>query len=296
MKKYLLMLTVILITILSGCKQDDAEVYNYRPRQNNSYVSKDERILIDYKTDENGSIERINIDKLLTIEQMIVNNPNIDYDIQIEGFSGEIFTDAPPLCLLPSSVKVPVNIEVGSIRYKFKSSDCIYKEVGRDNEFKTTSFAKEYTVQDTIGEPTDTKVHIVAYVNNGIQLFTDVLYLPHTLKTLGVYGISMSVDSGLPLNSSIDYINDMKIYEQFLIIHQLNETAINELYGISEDINLLDLDNFEITPIVKLDFVDYYEDEINAMDELEKKIGLLNVEEVDETEGESEETDETDES
>lgn len=269
--------------ILAGCKKDQTE-YNYRPRQNDTYISDDGNILIEYKTDENGELERIYIDRLLTIDQMITKNPFIDYEITIEGFDGEVFTSAPASCLLPSGVKVPINIEVGSVRYKFKTTECIYKEVGRDNEFKTTSFAREYGVKDTIQEPIDSKINIVVYIEGSTSLFTEVFELHHTIRTLGVYGIEFSVDNGLPLLSDIDFTKHMKTYEQFLLDKQDNELAVNEIYGYSSDINILNIDDFESLTSVIENFTDLYEDEYNAMLELQIDIGIKPVEEVTEDE------------
>lgn len=293
MKRYSIVLVLLLVLVLSGCKSDKNE-YNFRPRQNDTYISNDGTVLISYKTDENGRLERIYIDRLLTIEQMITKNPFIDYDVTVPGFEGEIFVSAPPSCLLQSGVKIPVNIEVGSIRYKFKTTDCIYKEVGRDNEFKTTSFAKEYGVKDTIEEPIETSISIVVYMENSTsKLFTEVYDLHHTLRTIGVYGIPLSVDNGLPRSNAVDFTKHMKIYEQYLLKMQENELAVNEIYGYSSDINLLSIEEIGSVSALIDNFTDLYENEYEAMKELQEEIGIFPVEEVEEDEPIDETEDET---
>jgi hypothetical protein len=276
MRKYSLITMFVLLILLSSCKSDETS-YNYRPRQNDSYISIDGKVLIDYKTDKNGELERLTFDRLLTIEEMITKNPNIDFNIEVEGFSGEIFTGVPAACLLPSGVQVPINIEVGSVRYKFRSSECLYKEVGRDNEFKTTSFAKEYGIKDTILEPVDTKVSIVIFIDGSTQLFTEIYYLPHTLRTIGVYGIKLSIDSGRPLENYLDYTKNMKIYEQFLLSYQDNERALDEIYGVPSEINLLNLDQLDKITVLIEDFVEVYEEEVTAFKELVEEIGIREI-------------------
>lgn len=276
MKKLSLVMLFIVVILLSSCKKSEV-TFNYRPRQNDSYISIDGKVLIDYKTDKNGELERITFDRLLTIEEMITKNPNIDFDIEVDGFTGEIFTVAPAACLLPAGVQVPINIEVGSVRYKFRSTECIYKEVGRDNEFKTTSFAKEYGVKDTIQEPSDTKVSIVIYIDGSTQLFTEIYYLPHTLRTIGVYGVKLSVDSGRPLENYLDYTKNMKIYEQYLLQYQDNERVLDEIYGVPSEINLLNLDQLDKIVVLIEGFIDDYEVEITAFNELVEDIGIKEI-------------------
>ena len=238
------------VTILSGCS-DDGSNYNFRPRQNDYYISEDGKVIIEYKTNENGELVRINIDRLLTIEEMISGNPTIDYGVQVEGFEGDLFVEPPLSCLMPRGVMVPVNIEVGSIRYKFRSSECLYKEVGRDNEFKSSSFAREYGVKDTIRESKETTISIVAYNPDSIELFMEVYELPHTLETLGVFAIELSPDTGNPSRDYLDFSTDMKIYEQYLLRFQDNETVVDEIYGLTEDVNILNFgDLMEVQSLI----------------------------------------------
>ena len=299
MKRYVMLAALFLVALVLTACSDDASNYNFRPRQSDYFISNDGRVIIDYKTNENGELTRINIDRLLTIEEMLAGNPTIDYEVELEGFEGDIFVEPPLSCLLPRGIMVPVNIEVGSIRYKFRSSECLYKEVGRDNEFKNTSFAREYGVKETIRESKDTTISIVAFNPDSIELFVEVYVLPHTLETLGVFATELSPDTGNPSRDFLDYGTDIKIYEQYLIRFQDNETVIDEIYGISDDVNILTFGDFtEIQSIIP-DFEEIYEVEINAVYEFEEEVGIKQVEEEvddtpeDEPEGDSTEGDQT---
>lgn len=279
MKRLFMIIGILgFVFTLSGC-DDEASNYNFRPRQNDYYISEDGNVIIDYKTDENGELTRFNIDRLLTIEEMLSGNPTINYQYELEGFEGDIFVEPPLACLMPRDVLVPVNIEVGSIRYKFRSSECMYKEVGRDNEFKNSSFAREYGVKDTIQESKDTAINIVVYDPDSIELFVEIYELPHTLETLGVFAIELSPDTGNPIKDYLNFSTDMKIYEQYMIRFQDNESVIDEIYGLSEDINILNFGDLTEVQSVIEDFEDTYEVEIQAVYEFEAEVGINQVEE-----------------
>jgi len=272
MRKYIFLCIFAIVVVLSGCS-GSKDKYNFTPRQNDTYISKDGTVLLDYKTNENGKLVRFNIDRLITIEEMILYNPNIDYDLVVEGFDGDIFVKPSVGCFMPKDFKVPVNIEIGSVKYKYYDAYCKYAEVDRNNEFKVSSFAREYELKSTILEDKSVDVNIVIYDENAIETYTEILTLPHTLRTIGVYGIIFGDDYNGPSRYYLSFINDMKLFEQFVLRYQESEKAINEILGDTENINILNFD--ELDQIVSLidDFEELYENEITAIEELEGEIG-----------------------
>ena len=283
MRKLTLLLTVILLFGLSGCKKDES-VYNFKSRKDDYYISENERIIIEYKTDENGQMIELSIDRLLTIEEMIYYNTNIDYDFELEGFSGDIYENAGFLCTQYENFRVPSNIEIGNSKYKYNRTDCEYQEVDRDNVYKSGSYAREYNLEETIAVSKNIIISIVVYNPISTEKFIEIQRIPHTAKLLGVYSIPINSDKdGFTSSGVFNYYNDMAIYEQLYLKHQLNETTVEEINGIPTDINLLDLNDIgSIEPLIA-DFYIMYLDENAAMIELESEIGLF----VDETDGEA---------
>ena len=130
MRKYSLLLTVILVFVLSGCGTEEA-ANNFLIRKESYIISEDNMVLIEYKTDEDGKLVKVNIDRLLTIEEMIFYNTEIDYNYDLEGFSGEIYTLAGHLCTVYDNFYVPINIEIGNTRFIYNVNECSYVEVDR---------------------------------------------------------------------------------------------------------------------------------------------------------------------
>ena len=122
------------------------------------------------------------------------------------------------------------------------------------------------------------------------EKFVDIYDLPHTVKLMGVYTIMINDDlDGFDSRTS-NYFHDIGIYEQLILKHQESEMAINEVSGITTDINLLDFDQLaEVVPLVDA-FEDDFILEITAMDELIVEIGLIVIVDTD-----LDEDDETDE-
>ncbi len=283
MRKLSLVLILILVIGLTGCKGDES-VYNFKSRKDDYYISENDRIIIEFKTDENGKMIELSIDRLLTIEEMIYYNTNINYDFLIEGFGGDIYENAGFLCTQYENFQVPSNIEIGNTKYKYNRTDCEYQEVDRDNIYKSGSYAREYNLEETIAVSKNIIISIVAYDVNSAEKFIEIQRIPHTAKLLGVYSIPINSDKdGFTSSGVFNYSTDMAIYEQLYLKHQMNETTVEEINGIPTDINLLDLNDIDsITPLIA-DFYTMYIEENAAIIELESEIGLF----VDETEGET---------
>ena len=269
-------LSLFLIVLLSAC-DSNATIYNFKIRKDDYLVSEDGNIIIDYKTDENGELVELSIDRLLRIEDMLYYNPLIDYEYELDGFDGDIFTQPGFLCTDYNETVVPINIEVGSTRFKYDRNECEYQEVDRNNDFKSGSYSRKYNLEDTIGVSKETVISIVVYDETSLEKFIDIFELPHTAKMLGVYSIQINDDLDGFDSRTTNYFNDIAFYEQLIIKHQENEMAINEVMGFSMDINLLDFDQMaEVIPLVE-NFEEDYALEIEAINELVDLIGVVNV-------------------
>lgn len=272
-------LTLFLVLLLSAC-DNSASIYNFKIRKDDYFISEDGNIIVDYKTNEKGKLVELTLDRLLTIEDMIYFNPLIDYDYELEGFSGDIFTDPGFLCTNYNEIQVPINIEIGSTRFKYDRIDCEYQEVDRNNIVKSGSYSRKYPLDETIGVSTETIITIVVYDETSIEKFIDIIDLPHTVKMLGVYSIQINSDRDGFNSRTTNYFHEIAIYEQLILKHQENNTAINEVMGFSMDINLLDFDQMaEVIPLIE-DFESDYEQEILAIYELEDLIGVITDDEV----------------
>ncbi len=275
MRKLLMSLSIIFVLLLSACGGEDEIINNFKSRKDDFYISDDNLVIINYKTDEEGKLIELDIDRLLSIEDMIYFNNSVDYDFVLEGFEGEIFENAGFLCTSYYDFKVPSNIEVGNTKYKYNRSDCEYQEVDRDNVYKTGSYARKYSLLDTIPVSKTVSIKIVVYNETQVDKFVEIVDLPHTVESLGVYAIPINSDlDGFGGDGVYNYYKDMGVYEQLYLKNQINELAITEISGIPTDINLFDLNSVsDITPLID-NFEVTYEEEIAAMIELESEIGI----------------------
>jgi len=279
MKKMLFIVSLVLIVVLSACS-DDTSIYNFKPRKDDILVSTNGTILVEYKTNEDGKLIKLHIDRLLSIEDMIYFNPLVDYDYELEGFTGDIYTIAGYSCTKYDNFKVPINIEIGSTRFKYNRIDCEYQQVDRNNLVNNGYYDVSYRLKDTIGVDQDTVISIVVYDENSLEKFINIVDLPNSVKTIGVYSIGFNSDLDDFTSDLDNYYKEIAIYEQLFLKLQGNDLTISEVSGFTEDINLLDIGNLgEITPLIA-DFVIAYEDEIKAMDELEDLIRIVNEEAV----------------
>jgi len=273
MRKYSIITLLILILTLSGCGKEGTS-NNFEERKDSIFYSEGNQVVIEYETDENGKMIMINIDHLLTIEQMVLLNPNIDFNYSIEGFEGDIFVEPSNRCMdYNYSLLMPVNIEVGNTRYKFVDSECKYKTVDNNNELKL-GYADEYLITDTIPESRNTEISIIVYTPGELVPFTEIYDLPNTYERLGVYNIMFNFDRDGFYGDLVNYYKDMAIYEQLYIKHQENEGTLEEISGLSADVNLMDIGSLsDIVPLIE-NFEDIYDAEIQAIEELQAEIGI----------------------
>jgi len=273
--KKLFVLSLFLLVVLSGCKSG-GPVYNFKVRKDDYYISEDGSVIIDYKTDENGKLVELNIDRLLKLEDMLFLNPLVDYDYILEGFTGEIFIEPGYQCTDYNDMLVPINIEIGSTRFIYNRNECEYQEVDRNNVIKGGLYSRKYHLMETIAVDKDTLVSIVVYDENAIENFVDILNLPHTVEMLGVNSIAINYDRDGFLSPVIHYAHDMTIFEQLILKHQEVDTAVTEILGLTMDINLLDFDQIEdLIPLIE-DFKLNFDLEITAVEELEDLISVIN--------------------
>lgn len=289
MRKFSVIVLLLVITLLSGCAEESTAVNNFKIRKDSYLINEDKTVIVEYKTDETGKLVELTMDRLLTVEDIFYYNTEIDYDYVLEGFTGDIFTEAGFLCTSHDELLVPINIEIGNTRFKYDYVECEYVEVDRDNEEKSGSFVRKYEIDDTIDVSRDTIVSIVVYDEDSIERFIEVQQVPHTMKKLGVYSIGFTLNRENFSDGVVNYYRDIAIYEQLLLKHQENEAATAEVMGISANINLLELDQIqEVVPLVD-DFELLYADEYEAFEELVELIGVITEEEVTGEENEPEE-------
>jgi len=251
MRKSLMIIVGVLVLLLTSCGKDAATIYNFDKRQDGTYFSNDGQVIIEYKTDTNGEMIELNIDRLLTIEEMFLQNPNIDLNYELAGFTGDIFMKPANQCTaISNDLWIPINIEIGNTRYKFNGGDCRYETVDTNNEFKI-GFADEYYLTDTITENKNTTISIVVYNPNELVRFIEIYELPHTYELLGAYSILLNEDRSDYEYGYHNYYQDMGVYEQLYWKHQENAATIDEIKGMRTDINIMDLQNLtEVSPLI----------------------------------------------
>ncbi len=286
MMKYGRMFLVFTLIFLLGSCGEDASVNNFVPRQDNYLISEDKQVMIEYKTDIEGKLIELNIDRLLTIEQMILLNPTIDFEYELEGFSGDIFMSPRNECTAYSNdLLIPINLEVGNTRYKFSNSECMYKTVDNYNNFKA-GYSDEYLLKDTIPVSKNVKISIIIYMPDELVKFVEIYEIPNSYERLGVYNIMLNRDKDGFRFDLVNYYRDMSIYEQIYLRHQENSGAIDEVMGVSSEINLMDLNDLS-EPITLIDnFETIYDLEILAIGELQETIGVTFETDDDSPEGE----------
>ncbi|MEC9484731.1 MAG: hypothetical protein UMR38_02500 [Candidatus Izemoplasma sp.] len=274
MRRLLLMSVVLLLTLfLVGCQNDTTVEYNFKARRNSYYIDSTKQVLITYETDNNGKMIDLAINRLLTVEELLLMDPSIDYDMIVEGFDGDIFVEPSNTCTTVSNtLLVPINLEVGNTRYKYNENACQYQIVDSYNQYKS-GYDEEYYLSDTIAVSPTTPISIIIYDEDAVVRFVEVKTLYNSVKDLGLHTLRYNEDNNAYLNTPYHYYHDIKIYEQLYLKYQLNETTIDEISGYSTDINILDIGSLdEVNPLIT-NFSERFSLEINAMNELEAEIG-----------------------
>lgn len=285
MRRYKTFLVVVMVLVLSSCT-NSGPTYNFNERKDSYLVSSDNTVMIYYKTDNDGKLVELNVDRLLTIEEMMILNPTIDVEYDLEGYTGEIFMEPDNICTdISNDVLIPINLEVGNTRYKFDNETCMYKTVDSHNEFKP-GYSVEYLLTDTIPVAAHVTISIIVYNPTELINFVDIYELPNTYKKLGVHNILINRDKDGFDGDLVNYYKDISLFEQLYLKHQEKAGTVNEISGVATDINLMDLNSLtEITPLID-DFRDIYELELDAIEELQEEIGVAFEVESEELEGE----------
>lgn len=293
MRKFLMIVSLVLVFALSACGSDDV-IYNFEARRDGTLISSDKEILIEYTTDVNGKLVSLNIDHLLTIEEMFLLNPVIDPTLEVDGFDGDIFVKPSNQCtLISNDVYVPINLEIGNTRYKYDNDNCQYRTVDTNNNYRA-GFAEEYYLSDRIQEDRQTTISVILYQPDELVKFVELFTVPHTYELLGVYHLTINANRQDVIGGIRHYYNDTSVYEQLYLKHQENDATIDEIKGMSEELNLLDLtDIMEYEPLIE-DFEATYAREIAAIEELQEEIGINFQSEEETTEEENEEDPPTD--
>lgn len=275
MRKYTIILLFIVMVTLSGCGANEEDTNTFLIRKEYTFITEDDSVIVDFKTDENGELVELNIDRLLRIDEMIYYNTTIDYEFELEGFSGEIYTYSGSQCTDFDDLLVPVNIEVGNTRYLYNRTYCQYVEVDRDNEPKLGNLVRTFRLTDTIPVSKDVQVSVVVFDEESIERFVEVDELPHTMKMIGVYSIGLNYERDGFRTQVFNYNRDVRVFEQLILKNQDDETAINEANGLPTEINLLEFDlNDEYVPLID-DFAELYELEVRAIEELFLEIRVI---------------------
>ena len=286
MRRFNIGLVLLVIVLLSGCKKAET-ANNFKTRKDDYFVSEDKSVLIHYKTNEFGELVQIDIDRLLEIEEIIYFDTTIDFDMEVEGFAGDLFMQPRSTCVDYNNILVPINIEVGSTRYKFDRTDCEYQEVNRYNEVKTGSYISKFGIEDTIDVSKTTKISIVYYDPDSFEKFIEVKSLINSRKSMGVFGIELNETREFLVDGENNYYYDMNQFEQFLLSFQELEGAVNAILGVQDSVNIFDFDQLLEASEVIEDFEELYAQEINAVQELFNEVGV-NVTVIEETSSDGE--------
>ncbi|PAT02697.1 hypothetical protein CI105_01685 [Candidatus Izimaplasma bacterium ZiA1] len=286
MRRFNIGLVLLVIVLLSGCKKAET-ANNFKTRKDDYFVSEDKSVLIHYKTNEFGELVQIDIDRLLEIEEIIYFDTTIDFDMVVEGFAGDLFMQPRSTCVDYNNILVPINIEVGSTRYKFDRTDCEYQEVNRYNEVKTGSYISKFRIEDTIDVSKTTKISIVYYDPDSFEKFIEVKSLINSRKSMGVFGIELNETREFLVDGENNYYYDMNQFEQFLLSFQELEGAVNAILGVQDSVNIFDFDQLLEASEVIEDFEELYAQEINAVQELFNEVGV-NVAVIEETSSDGE--------
>lgn len=259
MKKIFLLILFIIISTLTACSSDSKTII-YDKYRDESYVSS-ENHLVYFKTDESGKLIDFSIDKLLTIEEIMIANPTIDNTYTYNDVS--IYTEVSTVCSSDLEL-VPTNIKIQNTYLKYKDDVCGYIEVDKEvNDYKVSQYAKQYLLSDVIPYTLDVEVYIVAFDEDLINKFVNVSSLAHTYKGLGIYSLVIDEDTS-------NFISDMKIYEQLVLKYQTYDLSLSAIESAvdPEDINALL--NGSTSEAVIDDFEDVYSSEIVTILEFEE--------------------------
>ena len=273
MKQWTLFLSLIFVFLLSSCGGDEV-LNNFESRRDGTLFTTDGRVLVEYTTDKDGKLISLNIDRILTLEEMFILSPVIDYELELDDFDGDIFMLANNQCTsIRNNLLVPINIEIGNTRYKFDNTECKYKTVDSNNNFRA-GFADEYFLTQRIQEDRRTTISIIVYQPEELVKFIELYQIPHTYELMGVYHLLPDITRQDLAVELVNYYNDTGIYEQLYLKHQENEATINEINGMSEELNLMDLSSLtEMIPLIE-DFEELYALEIDAIEQLQEEIGI----------------------
>jgi hypothetical protein len=282
---------MMVLILLSACGGEDSDAPRFEARRNGTLFSLDGSVLVEYEIDLDGVLIHLDIDRLLTLEEMFLYHPAIDYDPVIEGFDGPVFTTPSPQCTaISNEVRIPINLEIGNTRYRYDDTQCRYRTIDFNNEFRAGR-STEYRLTDYIQERRSTNVRIIVYVPDALVSFVDLDVIPHTAERMGIYYLGIGVSDESLAQSWRNYYNDTSVYEQLYLTHQGHTETMAVINGVSEDLNLLDLANYEEpTPLIA-DFETRYALEIQAILELQQDIGIA-FEESEENTEESPDTEE----
>lgn len=292
MKRWMMVLTLLVgLFALTACGEDDAETARFEARRSGTFFSLDGSVLIEYETDLDGFLVHLDIDRLLTLEEMFLYHPAIDYDPVIEGFDGPVFTTPSAQCTaISNDLLIPINLEIGNARYRYDDSQCRYRSVDSNNQFRVGR-ATEYRLTEHVRERRSTAVSIIVYVPDALVPFVELAKIPHTAERMGIHHLGIGVNNEALAESWRNYYNDTSVYEQIYLTRQGHTETMAILNGVTDELNLLDLANFEEPVPLIDDFETLYQTEIQAMLELQADIGIA----FDEPEDSEEESDTTQE-
>ncbi len=276
MKKLFGLILISLLVLLTSCGSEEISVNSFKERKDNYYISEDEMILIDYKTDHLGALVSIDIDRLLYVDELFMINNNV---VEIDD---EYMMDAGSKCSAYYQLEVAKNIKVGNAEFKYNRTTCEYIEVDRDNNYKSGSFVRRYPLDETIDMSLDTAIYIVHFDSESVEKFIEISRVYHTAKSVGVHYIEYNVDA---FNNKTEIISNNRLYnsdivyfEKLIIFYQSDVVALEAISGVSPNINLIDFNEEESNPIID-NFNEIYSKEITAIEELFDDIQVITNEE-----------------
>jgi len=268
MRKFTFLLPLLFMLVLSGCSQEEVKITFKIYRDD--YFIYDDSVIIKYITNQDGVLESIDIDRLLSLEDIFYAYNLPRYEDFEPYLDEEIFVQTTPKCSKYGSIEVPFNISVGITRFRYNSTSCSYKEVDRNNDFRSGPFIREYKLTSTVPVSPSTAIKVLIFEPEELVPFKEIIHVNHTVKNMGLF--SSMIDSSQDVKR---YSYDIRLYEQFLLKYQNNLTAEEIIEGIPVNINLFNLDSLEeIKPLIE-NFNMLYEQEVNAISALYEDITVV---------------------